>query len=314
MPPDPNPLEAIDISESLTLSVGWRSGQKIKLGQLTVGGDVELALREIINGALYAIDEREAEAWAPDADLSPETYLFMSQTELGTAPILASEHGEMTLVEALGSAESLPSLNPNDLPAADMQFYAITIGDTPGHRATFLRRLNPRRGLRGGKLLTSYHDVLTRIEDPVFAFDEYVDLIFAGELVLILSQSSFVSIFRAQQTLMAQVPRWTTELAGHVAITTEGQERLSAKAIRDSRMRTRLEAIVKRGHLSDVPVATIRIKMDELGLDQARLLDSSGNFEMEDVDIPVVLQFLNEDLFPGALTGVGFRADKKATH
>jgi len=313
MPLDPNLLEAIDISEALTLSVGWRSGQKVKLGQLTVGSDVELALREIVNGALSAIDEREAEIWAPDADLSPETYLVMNQSDLGNAPKLAGEHGEATLVDALGSAEGLPTLNPNDLPAADMQFYAITIGDSPGTRVTFLRRINPRRGLRGGKLLTSYHDVLTRIEDPVFAFDEYIDLVFSGESVIILSQSSFMAIFRAQQTLMAQVPGWTAELASHIAITTDGQERLSAKAIRDSRMRTRLEAIVKRGHLADVPVSTIRSKMDELGLDQAQLLDSSGNFEMEDADIPVVLQFLNEDLFPGALTGVGFRADKKAT-
>lgn len=146
----------------------------------------------------------------------------------------------------------------------------------------------------------------------MFAFDELVDLVFAEGRVLVLSQSAFTALFRSQATLMAQVPGWTTELADHVPIGPEGQKRLSAKAIRDSRVKTRLEAIVKRGHLADVGPDLIRERMGDLGLDPSTLLDAEGQLILEEEDIPGVLQFLNEDLFVGALTNAGFRADKKA--
>jgi len=301
-----------DVDGSLTLVVGWRSGTKLKLGQLTVGHDVEQALRDVVYAAVDGINRREPEAWAPDADLTQETYLVIPQTELGEAPLLANYPNGSTLADALQSAEDIDVLNPQALPAADLQFYSITIGSTPGSRVSFLRRTNPRRGLRGGKLLTSYHDVLVKVSAPIFAFDDLIDLIFLNDKVFISSQTAFISIFRAQETLMSQIPVWSRELASHVAVSVDGQERLTAKAIRDSRLRMRLEAIVKRGHLADVSPEVIRDKLRELGLDDEALLNSSGQFVMEDADIPVVLQFLNEDLFPGALTGTGFRADKKA--
>jgi hypothetical protein len=307
-----NWLSDFDVDGSLSLSVGWKSGTKIRLGQLTVGEDVADSLRDVVFAAVDAIHRREPEPWAPDADLSQETYLVIKQHDLGEAPALSGVQPGQGLASALMAAEDLGVLSPQELPKADLQFYVITIGSTPGARVSFLRRTNPRRGLRGGKLLTSYHDVLTRIEDPIFAFDDLIDLIFVDDVVLISSQSAFVALFRAQQTLMAQVPRWSAELASHIAITTDGQERLSARAIRDSRLRMRLEAIVKRGHLADVSPAVVRVKMTELGLDQDRLIADSGELMLEDSDIPLVLQFLNEDLFPGALTGTGFRADKKA--
>lgn len=305
-------LEAIDFDASITLSVGWRSGAKVKLGQLSVGQDVAGELRSIVREAVDGILAREPAAWAPDTDLSVETYLTISRSDLGSAPTLAAEHQDAVLFDALGTAERLTTLGPAELPAADLIFYAITIGSDPGSRITFLRRVNPRRGLRGGRVFTSYSDVLTRIEDPVFAFDRDIDLVFVGDEALILSQSAFVALFRAQASLMALIPGWTTDLSGHIAISVAGQARLTAKATRDSRIRTRLEAVVKRGHLPSVPSQKVREKMAELELDQDRLIDSDGNLTFEDDDIALVLQFLNEDLFPGALTGTGFRADKKA--
>lgn len=313
MPDDFNLSVLHDADASLTLCVGWRSGAKLKLGQLTVGPDVANELRRIVSDVATDLETRERAPWAPDADLTVETVLEIGQEELGKAPVLAGEQAELTLAQSLLAAEGLPILYPNELPAGDMVLYAITVGSQPGERIALLRRVNPRRGLRGGKFLTSYSDVLSRIDAPVFAFDEYVDVVFVGVRALILSQTAFVALFRSQENLMAQVPRWATDLGAHISITVAGLERLTAKAIRDSRMRTRLEAIARRGHLADVEPAAVRAKMTELGLDPSRLLDADGKLILDDDDIPVVLQFLNEDLFSGALTGLGFRADKKAT-
>lgn len=239
---------------------------------------------------------------------------MMASEALGDAPILAPEHSGASLFEIALSAEALDVLDPNELPAADMGFYVITLGDEPGHRAAFLRRANPRRGLRGGKIWTSYHDVLTRIDEPVFAFDDLVDLVFFEDEALVLSQTAFVALFRSQETLMAQVPRWTSDLSAHVPISGEGIVRLNALAIRNSRAKARLEAIVRRGHLATVSAAVIAEKLVEVGLDVEALINSDGELVFEtDDEAMMALQFLNEDLFVGTLTSTGFRADKKAT-
>lgn len=228
--------------------MGWRSGRKTKLGQLSVGAEVAAVLRDVVSAALADLADRSPEPWAPDADLSQETYLTMHASGLGDAPTLAAEHQGLSLVNALLAAEALPVLHPEELSSPHLGFYAITVGDTPGERALLLRRTNPRRGLKRGRMMTCYSDVLKRIEKPVFAFNELIDLVFLGERVFVLSQTAFIALFRSQETLMAQVAKWTSELAVHVGITKEGQQWLSAKAIRDSRAKTRLEAIVKRGH------------------------------------------------------------------
>ncbi|GAB2854837.1 hypothetical protein [Nocardioides pacificus] len=302
----------VDVEGSLTLSVGWRSGQKTKLAQVAMGDDVAAELRGVLRATVVDLQERSPEPWAPDADLSPETYLWLPRGDLGDAPVLASEHQGLSLAEALAAAETLMPLTPGKLPTQDLTFYALTVGSTPGERVSFLRRTNPRRGLKGGRVLTSLHDVLTRISDPIFAFDDLVDLVFVGDRVCVLSQTSFVALFRTQQVLIAQVPGWSAELAAHVEMTEDGRARLTAKAIRDSRAKTRLEAIVRRGHLANVSASTIKTRMVDVGLDPTLLLDANGRLRLDDDDIPTVLQFLNEDLFVGALTNVGFRADRKA--
>ncbi len=299
-------------SEAITLVVAWPSNKKIKLRQVAISSEIASAFRGVIDSAMFELNQREGQVWAPDADLSPETFLTISEADLGSAPALAAEHGEQTLFGALKSAESLPVMDPEGLPAGDLTFYALVVGDSIGSRHVFLRRSNPRRGLKRGRIYSMLSDTLQRIEEPIFAFDEWVDLICIEEEIHILSQTVFAALFRGQDALTEQVPRWTEELKKVVSLADEGRSRLEAKAQRDSRIRARLEAIVHRGHLESVTEEVLRSAMAESGLDASRLINSSGEFLLEEEDIPQVLYFLNEDLFSGSITKVGFRADKKA--
>jgi len=54
-------LSDIDSEASLTLSVGWRTGTKLKIRQLTVGYDVEEALRVVVRNALDNLMDRTPE-------------------------------------------------------------------------------------------------------------------------------------------------------------------------------------------------------------------------------------------------------------
>lgn len=305
-------LNSIQSGQALTLAVGWISGRKTKLRQVAIGDEVAAAFRDVVRASLSDLMQREAEVWTPEADLAPETYLVLPERDLGDAPALGAEHGGASLADALKSAEALPPIHPDDLPAGDLSFYALTLGDVAGRRAVFLRRSNPRRGLRKGRIFTFLTDSLQRVEAPIFAFDEFIDLVFVGDQVCILSQAVFAAIFRDQDTLAAQIPVWGADLQGSVPMTDQTRAQVEARASRDSRLRARLESIVRRGHLQSVSPATLRSAMVDAGLDVAVLLDSKGRLTVDDANVPQVLNFLNEDLFAGALTGTGFRADKKA--
>lgn len=306
------PFDAINAQATVTLSVGWTS-TRTKLRQVPLSHDVADAFREVLNSTLTDLAARDAQPWAPDADLSPETYLTIIVSELGEKPELVSEHDGATLMDALLAAEDLPVLDRGTLPAGDLSFYAITVGDTAGQRAVFLRRTNPRRGLKRGRIYSIFSDALQTVEEPIFAFDEWMDLVCVGDTVAVLSQTVFAALFRGQDALQKQIPAWTTDLNAAVAIAESGRERLEKRALRDSRIRARLEAIVRRGHLTSVSGETLRGAMETSGLDPDHLIDADGNFVLEDEDIAPVLYFLNEDLFAGALTNTSFRADKKAT-
>lgn len=303
----------VDLEGTLTLTVAWRSGRKMKLGRVETGPDVDIAFREIVEATISDLHTRSAEDWAPDADLTAETYLVIDADQLGDAPILTTEFLGTPLAEVLKQAQTIPTLNPGNLPVADLAFYALTIDRQEGSRVTLLRRSNPRRGLRKASFFAGLGDSLSRIEEPIFAFDGLIDLVFVEDQVAILSSTAFAAIFRDQETLTAQVPKWVDELSLHVPIAESGRLRLAERALAVTHLRTRLEAIVTRGHLKDVPQEALRKAMMANDLDPDRLLTAGGELVLEEGDIQSVLYFLNEDLFYGSITEVGFRADKKAT-
>lgn len=305
-------LSQVDLTGDLTLTVAWRSGTKVKLGRIETGGAVDVEFRALIAEAIDDIEDRSPEPWAPDADLSAETYLVIARDQLGDAPLLANEFQGRSLVEVLGTSQTIPVVHAGDLPAADLVFYALTIDHVGGGRVSFLRRSNPRRGLRKAPLYAGLRDALTRIEEPIFAFDGFVDMVFVGDLVAILSSGAFAALFRDQETLTAQVPKWADELHAHVPIAAEGRDRLIELAHARTFLRTRLEAIVVRGHLKDVSTEDLRKAMKANDLDADALINQKGELVLEEADVQTVLYFLNEDLFYGSITEVGFRADKKA--
>lgn len=304
-------LSVINVDAPITLAVAWTTGKNMKIRQVQLSAEIADIFREVVRRTIADINSREPAPWTPDADLSPETFLVLSVEEVGSAPTLTTDHGGTTLLQLLSEAERLEIIHPNRLPTGDMTLYAIVAGDI-GRRAAFIRKTNPRRGLKSGRIFSILSQELQRIEDPIFAFDEWIDLVSLGENLIILSQTVFAALFRNQEVLAAKIPEWVKELNNSITISTEGQERLEARAKRDSRLRARLEAIVKRDHLSSVPRATLERAMEDNELDPSRLVDESGHLILDDEDIPAVLYLLNEDLFVGSLTSTGFRADKKA--
>ncbi|WP_125458683.1 hypothetical protein [Rhodococcus sp. 1168] len=311
---NPEILASINVEAPtpITLSVGWTSGRNTKIRQILLGTDVAAEFRSVARRAIADLQTREAADWTPDADLTPETFLVLDVGEVGDAPRLTSDHDGKKFLEVLSQAERLEAINPKHLPTGDVSFYAIVIGD-PGDRTVFIRRSNPRRGLKRGRIYSTLADTLQTVDDPIFAFDGWVDLVVSEENLYILSQTVFVAFFRDQETLARKIPEWIDQLATHVPLGRESKDVLTQRVSRDSRLKARLEAIVRRDHLSTVSTEELRRAMEDNELDASRLLDAEGNLTITADDVPQVLYLLNEDLFTGSLTNTGFRADKKAT-
>lgn len=305
-------LATVDIQQPLSLVVGWRtSAGKYNIRRMRLSKPVANDLREIAQDAVASITDREPEAWAPDADLARETVLGMPLTDIHPTPAMTTEHDGRDFFAELRGGADVPKLDADNIPAATLSFYAIAIGAQVGDRTVFLRRSNPQRSLKGGRRMTIYRDQLVRVDEPLFGFDGTVDLVLHEGNMWVLSQTAFASLFREDTALTAQIPVWVNDISAHVPMTAPGSARLQAKALRDSRASRRLEAIVRRGHLSTVTAQQLRDGMLEHDLDPDVLLDAQGNLVLEEADIPVVLQFLNEDLFVGTLSSTAFRADKK---
>jgi hypothetical protein len=301
----------IDPDAVVDLVVGWRSGQATHLRRLRMSTEVADTFRAMIREWLADLANREQEAWAPDADVSAETALVIGLDELGPQPPLTREHRDQDFLTGIRNASDLPILTPDALPATPLSLYALVVGDDPQTRTVFLRRMNPQRSLRRGRLLTSLHDVLVTVDGPMFGFDSLVDLVVGNSTMVVLSQTTFAALFRGNDALAAQVPAWVADIHAHVPMTDEGAATLGRRALRDSRIRGRLEAIARRGHLANVTTQQLRECMTQHGLDADALLDAEGNLVLDDADVTLVVQFLNEDLFVGTLSSTAFRADRK---
>lgn len=297
----------------MTLVVGWRSGPKTKIKRVNVSQGVEVDLRIVATAVAADLETREVARWSPEVVSSPEVVHVMPTADVGAGPVLAKEVEAFgTLLEALAQGGDLPKLTARELPAAELQFYALVIGDDSASRTVWIRLTNVRRGLKPDrKIFTTLGDTLTKVLDPIFGFDDDFDMVAADGQLAVLSLGSFKKLFRDNSALAAQIPGWISAITDHLPIAPAAEAILADKCSRDSRARGKLEAINFRGHLPTVPPATIRKKMRDYGLDVRRFFNQQNQLDFKNEDVNDLLKVLNEDLFKGLLTDTKFRADRK---
>lgn len=307
------PFPTPDTTGDMTLVIGWRSGTKTKLRRVNMDQSVAADMRAVAVAVAEDIAGRENEAWSPEAASAPEVLLTLATGEVGPTPTLARDIEELSpLLNALRLASALDPMTAENLPAAELQFYALVIGDNVGDRTVWIRLTNARRGLRRGRSFTKLADTLTKVEDPIFGFEDDLDMVAKGGVLGILNQGAFKKLFRDNSDLADQVPSWIASWTEHLAITEDAEQVLVARCRADSRLRMKLESISFRGHLPSVPPARIRTKMHEFGMDASRFFNEHGDLDFLAEDVPDLLKVLNEDIFKGALTDTLFRADRKA--
>lgn len=307
-------LQVFNPEGDFTLWVGWQSTAKsYHLRRVDVTREIAGAFREIASEQIDTLLERDEEAWTPMAEVTEKTFLHCQNNEVGQSPRLTNRPKDDRFLAALLSAETFEKLNAAEVRKKNLAIYGFTIG-SPGQRVAFIRRANPRRGLGQGKFFGALNDTLAKIDDPVFAFDDLIDLVVTQDDLAVLSQSAFTMLFRDNDALNELVPSWGKRVQEQYPFADGVIDVIIERAKRDSRIRTRLESVATRGHLKGISAESMKRAMIDCDLDPERHINAEGELvTRDDENLGEFMWFLNEDLYAGSLSSTGFRVDRKAT-
>ena len=190
---------------------------------------------------------------------------------------------------------------PAQLARKSVASYAAVLGDNPTDRTAFIRKANPKRGLRPGRIWTTFHDVLARIDAPALVLDEYFDLIIDSSGMVVLNQTAFEMLFRDTTAVQQRIPEWVEAISQVLPLEEDGAQRLAERCNRDSRLRKQIRNIYERGHLIDVTIEDIRTAINDLGLTEDMLIQDD-QLVFDEADPLALARLLNEDLFTGTLS------------
>ncbi len=295
-------ISLIEKTGDVTLVIAWRKRTSIEGGRVKLGNDVADSLRDICARSLDDLATREAKTYSAETALDPEEYLVVPEA------LLDADHPVLDLVARVARLETLDA---SGLPDRPIVFYAMVVGDDPAARTTFVRKTNPVLIARRGRNLFSLGDALVRLETPVFAFDDRVDLVVLPEGVIVANLIAFELLFRGEAVLVQRLPEFVAEIAAHLPLADETAKELQERAATDSRLRRRLLSLHERGHLATVTLTDIRREAKAQGLDTTKLI-KHGKLVIDEVDAGTLLKLLNEDLFTGGLSKMRFAVERKS--
>jgi hypothetical protein len=286
---------------SLLLEVGWESSaHHVQARRLPVSADVAHELRAPVKVTLDFLSNSAPVLYTPDLELDDDQYAVVPREQLDPGSTMLTELEELTPAE--GTKDDLKR---------SLLFYALAVGPAEA-RVVFIRRSNPRANLARG-LVTVFDNELSRVTEPLLSFDlTLIDLVLvAGHGLIALNLKAYERLFRDSPELLARTPAKVRELQALVPMTEPTRAALAAVAARNSRVRSRLLAMLARGYLGSVTTQMLERQMTRHHLNPADYL-VNGELSFTENQAMVVMQLLNEDLAFGELTNDEFVINKKS--
>jgi hypothetical protein len=291
----------INLNGAATLVVAWRSGRQAYARTVRAGGDVIEVLRDYARASLRLVAGGQGRPYSPDNDQeAEESYLTANEDELL----------DTTLLRQVQRGASLPLISPEDMRSQRLALYALLIGNSPASRAIFVRKTNPV-SLASKGLVAIFDNTLTRVTQPVLAFDERFDLVlYAGE-AWIFNQHHFEILFRESEAVLAQTGHWVENLGMVLPMSEDGKQWLVARLRQNSVMRRKVQSILRSSYLTKLTPELLASKMAEHKLDPDKLI-AGGVLVFNKETEKDMLLLLNEDLWTGDFSGDLYAAARKA--
>ena len=211
--------DRIDTDAAATLIVAWRGGRHAYCRVLKTGGDIIETMREYAAAAAERISGGEGRAYDPDGEQEEEQAFLTTNREelLDTALLAQIERGA-----------SLPLIAPDDLRHQTIALYALLIGNDPSSRTIFIRRGSPVK-LATKSLVAVFDQTLTRVTDPILAFDQKFDIVLKQDAVWVLDQRNFEGLFKESQAVLAKTAKWAEGLGNSLPISDESKDWLKTR-------------------------------------------------------------------------------------
>lgn len=294
-------IEEIDMGAAATLIVAWRTGRNAHGRVLKSGGQVIEALRQNARASLEIVASESGRAYNPDDEQDEESHFLSANYD---------ELLDTALLEQIGTGSSLSLISPDDLSKRTIALYALLIGNDPDSRIIFVRRGNPV-SLATKSIVAVFDQTLTRVTQPILAFDSTFDVVLHGTAVWILNQRNFEALFKESEAVLAHTSEWVDGLNEVLPIADDGKEWLSTRLRQNSVMRRKIQSILRSPYLSSLTPDVISQKMLDHGLTPENLMKDGKLIFNKDTEKDMLL-FLNEDLWTGDFSGEQYAATKKA--
>jgi hypothetical protein len=281
--------------------VVWRSGHGAAGAVLKAGGEVIEALRGHAQESVDIVMSRAGRPYNPDDEQDDDV------------PFLTADQDELldtALLEQLRLGSSLPLIGPDELRKRRPALYALLIGDDPGSRLIFVRKANPV-SLAAKSVVAVFDDTLTRVMQPVLAFDSAFDVILLGSSVWILDQKNFEGLFKDSEAVLARTSEWVEQINQVLPIADDGREWLAGRLRQNSVMRRKVQSILRSPYLQKLTPDLLHEKMAGQGLIAEDLMKDGSLVFNKDTEKDLLL-FLNEDLWTGEFSGEQYAATRKA--
>ncbi len=294
-------IQEIGITEAATLIVAWRAGRNAHGAVLRAGGQVIDALRGYAREALDIINSGHGRPYNPDDEQDEDaSFLTASQDELL----------DTALLEQLRTGSSLPLIAADEIRNRTLALYALLIGNDPDSRVIFVRKGNPV-SLAAKGVVAVFDDTLTRVTQPILAFDSTFDVILLGSSAWVLNQKNFEGLFKESEAVLARTSEWVEQLSQVLPIAGDGREWLASRLRQNSVMRRKVHSILRSHYLPKLTPDILRAKMAAHDLIPEDLMKDGALIFNKDTEKDLLL-CLNEDLWTGDFSGDQYAAARKA--
>ncbi|MEX0985141.1 MAG: hypothetical protein WD096_08835 [Actinomycetota bacterium] len=280
--------------------IAWRVGAHLEAAMVPVADEVVDELRASCRRTVDQLASSEVQGYDPDALVERGSWMAVPSR-------IVDEDGS-PVADIVRRASGLDRIDAREIPNR-LLFYAVAVGDSPGERAGFIRKADPHKSSKPGRLLAALGEVLARIQEPVFLLDDRFDLVLVPEGVMVLNQVAFDLLFREAPELALRAPRWIEGIAQHLPFGDGAVDQLVQACEADTRLARRLRSIYERGHLESVSLDRVRKEVERQGL-EVREFIRDGSLIADDPR--GLLYLLNEDLFVGGLSDTPYQVDRKS--
>lgn len=318
----------LKLGKGVRLLLGWRDGRRDLNAQAArMTADISKEMLAACQGALKNVAHLDRRIYSGIPALEPEQYLSLA-IATGSSGAASNEVDALQkldrmmpeeatatarLVEIVNSAfDDDEWLTKDELGLGSWLFYAVVVQLTDGGVAAFVRKYNPQRGLKAGRLRVAANgNTLARFDDPLFNFDFNFDLIIAPSEIAIFNVAAFNSVFADIELAKIHADEHVTTITSNVVAQLSGpSETLFRKECGErTALANRVRRLAHVDYLDRVTTAALRDALRKHGMPVDRLGKTKVQLTNR-ADIEVFLDLVEGLYYEADFTGEARRADR----